>query len=101
MKTNKQVSIDLFNKFLRNNKAASKFYVNTTILINKGIVLGAAPKENRQSYKTVSGYLRGTRPTDFIVFAFNWAASNEGGIYWQQLDRKWCHYYKSINFSKC
>ena len=78
--TNRQL-IKEFNKLLRENNCASKFYVN---------------KIKHYKKEKISTFLKQTLPEDWIMFAFPWYMSITKGCHWGNINLKWERRLKEI-----
>ena len=79
--TNRQL-VKEFNKFLRENNCASKFYVNKV----------------KKKRKGASIMLIRANPITWIEEAFIWGKTPEGHLYWYNKDFKWKHKLKKIGY---
>ena len=79
--TNRQL-IKEFNKFLRENNCASKFYVNKV----------------KKKRKGESIMLIRDNPITWIIKAFTWEKTQEGHLYWYNIYLKWEHKLKEIGY---
>lgn len=77
--TNRQL-IKEFNKFLRENECASKFYVNRA----------------KQKKKSMSKMLTRTIPEAWLLSGFGWGRTPQGDKYWENVNFKWVHRLKEI-----
>ena len=77
--TNRQL-IKEFNKFLRENNCASKFYVNRV----------------KQKKESVSKMLTKVKPILWADIAFTWKRTPQGHDYWGNIDLKWERRLKEI-----
>ena len=80
--TNRQL-IKEFNKFLRENECASKFYVN---------------KIKHYKEEKIHTFLKKTIPENWIIFAFPWGMPIERGHHWGRLHIKWKNKLKEIGY---
>jgi hypothetical protein len=71
-----------FNKFLRENDCASKFYVN---------FYRPESKEWRNVYRLTYKF-----DYEAIINAFNWRRSTEGFQYWGKISDSWIAKYKEL-----
>ena len=79
--TNRQL-VKEFNKFLRENNCASKFYVNKV----------------KKKRKGASIMLIRANPITWIVEAFIWLKTPERHLYWYNINLKWKHKLKEIGY---
>ena len=79
--TNRQL-VKEFNKFLRENGCASKFYVNRA----------------KQEKKSVSNMLLSAKPAAWVLSAFAWKRTLQGHDHWENIDLKWRHRLKEIGY---
>ena len=78
--TNSQL-IKEFNKFLRENNCASKFYVN---------------KIKHYKKEKISTFLKKVSPENWIICAFPWRMQIEHGHSWNRLHVEWKNKLKEI-----
>ena len=60
-----------FYKFLEDNDALEKF------------------KDNYGELEDYEDYIGDEPPIFYLTFAFQWRLSNEGKVYWHELNEKW------------
>ena len=71
-----------FNKFLRENECASKFYVNRA----------------KQKKESVPKMLLRTNPEAWVTGAFTWRRTPQGHDRWENIGLKWGHRLKEIGY---
>ena len=84
--TNRQL-IKEFNKFLKENECASKFYVNRAIYVNSAVCKKAK----------IPVFLTKTIPFDWVVSAFTWSDTPQERDYWVKIADKWRSYLRKEN----
>ena len=76
-----------FNKFLRENECASKFYVNRA----KKMRIWKYSKNER-----ILTFLKRHAPEEWVAAGFTWRRTLQGHDHWENIGLKWGHRLKEI-----